>query len=102
RAGLERRRLGPGCRTEARADARQELLQRERLREVVIGAPLEAAHLGGDVVQGREHQDRLRWFALEQALEYGVSVDPGHHQIEDDEVVGAREREFEALLAVSR
>src|SRR6266702_175600 len=48
----ERRRPLPGPAAEQRADPGQELLERERLRHVVVGAEVEAGHLVGDAVPG--------------------------------------------------
>src|SRR6516225_5510424 len=79
-----------------RLDAREQLGERERLGEVVVGAELEAE----DAVElGRlrsQHQDRRRAAARAQRLRHLETVEPRHHEVEDEQVGGplalARER----------
>ena len=44
--------------TKQRADAREELANAERFRQVVVGAAVEAEHLVGLFAPGGQHQDR--------------------------------------------
>ena len=69
---------------EDRLDARGELARRERLRDVVVGAELEAGDAVGLLVARGEHHDRhLRVRAhLPAHLE---AVDPGKPDVEHDE-----------------
>ena len=50
----DRTALGPA---HEGADAGQQLAQRERLRQVVVGAQLQADHAVHDLALGREHED---------------------------------------------
>ena len=60
RPGCDRRRgrLATRAAAQQRAHARDELAHAERLRQVVVGAALEAEHLVGLFAPRREHQDR--------------------------------------------
>ena len=75
-------RRGPAQR---RAHARDELGQLERLRHVVVCAELEADDDVDRVARGREDHDRdaARLADLPADL---VAVEPGQHEVEDDEV----------------
>ena len=65
-------------------DARHELARVERLRQVVVGADLEADDLVDVLVAGGEHQDRhVR--GLAHAAADLDPVDVGQHQVEDDQ-----------------
>ncbi len=72
-----------------RLDARGELARRERLRDVVVGAELEAGDAVGLLVARGQHQDRhLRVRAhLPADLE---AVDPRQADVEHDEPTGCR------------
>src|SRR5581483_3139222 len=71
--------------TEQRAHAGAELSDRERLRDVVVGAELEPDHLVELVVAGGEHDDRHR-ARRAQPTAYLEPVEPRQHDVEDDEV----------------
>ena len=81
--GLERARRGRRA-TQERAQPRQQLLDRERLREVVVRAGVEAEHAVAEAVERRQHQDRQV-----VALSPGLAADReavavGQAQVEDD------------------
>ena len=73
---------------------RQQLVQRERLRQVVVGAGVEAGHPVGDLVARGEHRapgsgrPRRRRSATADA----EAVEPGHHHVEDEQVEAAAGR----------
>src|SRR6476620_7535067 len=83
-AGVGRRGRGPA---QDRLDAKDELGRRERLWQVVVGAVLEA----GDAVErratGRHDQDRRsgRLVVAAYGPDDGPAVQPGEHEVEDDE-----------------
>ena len=77
------------------ADAREQLVERERLRHVVGGAELEALELRAQVAaRGEDHDRQLRPLTV-QLVEHSEPVHPREEQVEDDEIPfsGARERE---------
>ena len=92
-----RRRRAP----EQRPDAAPELADRERLRDVVVGAELQPEHLVELVVAGGEHHDR-HGAACAQALADLEPVQPREHHVEDDEIDGLRVEAGERLVAVPR
>ncbi len=87
--------LIPRAAAQDRRDAQQQLLQVERLREVVVAAGLEAAHavLGG-ALHGQEQHRRLDAVAAQLRAEL-EPVHVRHHDVEHDEVerLGAQTRE---------
>ena len=84
-----------------RAHAAPELADRERLRDVVVGAELEPDHLVELVVAGREHDDR-HGAARPEALADLEPVELRQHQVEHDEVDVLRREAAQRLLAVAR
>jgi hypothetical protein len=70
---------------QVRAHARQQLLDRERLDQVVVGAGVEAGHLVVDRVLGRQDDDR-RVARLADAPRDLEAVQHGQHEVEHDEV----------------
>ena len=68
-----------------RLQARRDLLHRERLDDVVVGAGLEAAHAVVDLVAGREDADGHVLAAVAQAGEHLEAVEVGHVQVEQDD-----------------
>ena len=84
---------------EERLDAAHQLAQAERLRQVVVGAELEADDLVDLVVARREHEDRRLRAGRTHAAEHLEAVDAGQADVEDDEVRGLVDGELEALLA---
>jgi hypothetical protein len=90
------------CPPEEGLDPAHELAQPERLREVVVGAQLEADHLVDLVVAGGEDEDGRLRSGRPQAPQDLESVHPGQPDVEDDEVGSLVRRELEALFAGSR
>ena len=83
-----------------RAHARDELLHRERLHEVVVGPDLERVH---PVVLGAARADRDdgRADALRaRSLDQPPAVEPGQHHVEHEDVGPLVAQPREALLAV--
>jgi len=70
-----------------RARTGDELAQRERLDEVVVGAALEAAHAVLDGVARGEHQHRQVRALRAHAAQGLEAVDAGEADIQDQEVV---------------
>ena len=84
-----RRALEPGgAATKERADARNQLADTERFREVVVGAALEAEDLVGLFATRRQHENRhigILGVAADGAA-HGHTVQTGQHEIEHHEV----------------
>jgi hypothetical protein len=90
---------GPPC---ERVDAGDQLVEAERLGEVVVGAEREA---GDDVARlGRcgEHEDLRPGVLAVQDAAHVVAVDLGEVAIEDDDVVGVHACVREGVGAVGR
>src|SRR5205807_8793691 len=88
---------------EERANARQELVEGEGLRQVVVGAEVETRNLVGDGVARGEEQHRGRHLFVAGRLEDRKDVSAGQHHVEDDQVVGeARQEAVEGFGAVLR
>ena len=92
-------RVGPSGLAPApgeRAQPRDELLDRERLDEIVVGAGLEARDAVGHRVARRQHQDRGGDPLRPQAAAHRQPVEAGHRDVEHDELgrlaLGQRER----------
>ena len=77
---------------QVRADAREQLLHRERLGEVVVGAGVEAAHLVALGVERGDHDDRGLLVGLAQLLGDLVAVHAGEHEVEQDRGRGGTPR----------
>ncbi len=79
-------RAAAGAAPGQRAHARLELVERERLGHVVVGAEVESLHAFVDAVGGGQDQHGKIGIARAQALEH---VEPGHFrqpEIEDQQV----------------
>src|ERR1041384_5879716 len=74
------------------ADARQQLAKGERLREIVVGAGVQAADAIVDGVARGEHEHRRADAALAQIRAEGEAVTAGQHRVEHDHVEGAERR----------
>ena len=85
-----------------RAQARLQLLERERLDEVVVGARVEPGDPVVDRVAGGEHQHRRAVAGVAQAAADLQAVDPGHRDVEHDRVVAHLGHAVERLAAVGR
>jgi hypothetical protein len=64
-----------------------ELRHRERLRQVVVGAAVQAGYPVGNAVERREHEDRLVETAIAQGRTDGEAIKPRQDHIEDHELV---------------
>ncbi len=83
-----------------RLHPRQQLLEGERLGDVVVSAGAQRLHLEVDRVLGRQHEDRHGEPAVAQVAQH---LEPGHlrqPQVEDDEVVLPTGGEAQALESV--
>ena len=83
-------------------DPAHQLAQAERLRQVVVGAELEADHLVDLVVAGGEDEDRHLGAGRPDAAQDLEAVDAGEPDVEDDQVGRLVGRDVEALLARAR
>ena len=63
-----------------------QLVERERLGEVVARTEFEPTQLGRQVRAGRQDQDRELWASAMNFAEQRQAVDAGKQQVEDDEV----------------
>ena len=89
------------ARRSKRAHPAAELADRERLRDVVVGAELEPEHLVQLVVAGGQHDDRHA-ARRPQALADLEPVQLRQHQVEHDEVEALLREPRQRLLAVAR
>src|SRR5579883_1930201 len=81
-------------------DASEQLLEIERLREIVVGPGLDARDHVLRVVARREHEDR-RPVALTAPVARDLhAVGAGEHDVEDDEVEALLAEELEGLVAL--
>ena len=80
-----------------RRDPGQQLLHRERLRHVVVGAQIEAEKLVALLDASRQHQDRdpPRLLPLAELPTDRQAVHVGQVQVEEDEVGRAGEKGVE-------
>jgi hypothetical protein len=69
-----------------RFDARQELHERKRLRQIVVAARFQAFHPIVHATQGAEHQHGCRDAFLAHDLDDGESVDMRQHPVGDDQI----------------
>ena len=93
-------RVGRPRPPQQRTDARAELADRERLRDVVVGAELEPDHLVELVVAGSEHDDRHGALGP-QALADLEPIEAREHDVEHDEIDRLGVELLERLLAVA-
>src|SRR5215207_8622877 len=84
------------------AHACQQLLEHERLGQVVVGPGVEGPHLVAGVIAGREHQDREVRAPEADAPEYLAAVQPWQRDIEEDEVHGFFHGQPRPVLPVVR
>ena len=83
-----------------RADARQHLLEMERLRHIIVGAGIEALHLVAPAVARGEQQHRHGAAGTPPRLQHRNTVELGQADVEDDGVVGLGLAEVMPFLAV--
>src|SRR5258708_10741095 len=82
--------------------ARQQLLESERLGDVVVGAGAQHLDFGVDALLRREHEYRLGEAAVAQGAQDFQSADLRQPEVEHDEVVVALCRVAPPLFAVGR
>ena len=95
---LRRRRRRP---PQGRLDPGQQLRKAERLRDVVVGAELEAADLVGLGAAGGDDEDRDA-AELADPLDHLPAVEAGQRDVEDDEVRMVVVELAEGVVARSR
>jgi hypothetical protein len=91
-----------GAAAEQAPQPRQQLGERERLREVVVGAAVEAGHPVGDGVARGEHEHRRARPAGAQLAAHVEPPAPGEAHVEHDHVVVRHRRVVQPALAVGR
>src|SRR6266550_264114 len=79
-------------------DAGQQLGEVERLRDVVVGAALEAAHTRLQFILCREQQDGCGHPAPAQLGDDTETVAPRQHHVEDDTAEAALERALQRAV----
>ena len=87
-----------------RTDPCDELTDTERLRQIIVGAALQADHLVGLGVPGRQHQRRridVRSVGPDRATERHT-VQPWQHHVEHEQIVRLCPCTFERMPSVSR
>jgi hypothetical protein len=82
-----------------RPDAGDELVQVERLREIVVGAEVEIGNLIGRRIASGEDQDRSG-LCLAQLAEHLAALHAGEHQVENNGVIVSLLGLPQPLLAV--
>jgi hypothetical protein len=87
---------------QAGADAREQLVEGERLGEVVARPRVERRHLDLDAVLGREHQHRHGRVGLDRAGEDAEPVHAGELQVEHQQVPRTGAELGDGLVAAPR
>lgn len=82
------------------AQVGQKLGGGEGLGHVIVGAGVVAADLVADGIAGSEQQDGGAHVGPAQALGHGEAVGLGQHDVQDDDVVGARPTVLHASLPI--
>jgi hypothetical protein len=101
-AHLEQRAGAAGVAAQQRPHPRLQLLEVERLDQVVVGALVQAGHPVDGAVPGGEHQHPrgLRAAVAAQAPHHVEAVDPRQVQVQADQVVGVDGGLVERRVAV--
>ena len=84
---FERPRMSVFRASENRVDARDELIEGERLRDVVVGAAVEKINFVLGLVARSEHYYRCRDSGFAYVSADLIATDTGKHEIEKNEVV---------------
>jgi len=100
-AHLDHGRAENGGTPQQGAEASEELLEVERLGQVIVGSAVEAGHAVVHAAAGGEHQDGDARAAAAQLPAHGMAVLQGQHDIEDDQVVLVDGGKVHGLLAVA-
>ena len=82
--------------------AREQLLERERLGQIVVRARLQAGDQVGGLTEGGQHQHRHRVALLAEPAAQRQTVDAGQHPIQHDGVIRLLGRHRQAALASVR
>jgi hypothetical protein len=93
--------LGRGSAAQRRSHAAAELANRERLRDVIVGAELETQHLVDLVVARSQHDDR-DVATSPQLLADLEAVHLRQHEVEDDEIDSVLIEPAKRLLPIVR
>jgi D-alanyl-D-alanine carboxypeptidase/D-alanyl-D-alanine-endopeptidase (penicillin-binding protein 4) len=93
---------GAGAAPQQRPQAREQLLERERLDEVVVGAGVEPAHAIGHGIARGEHEHRRAVAGRTQAPAYLEPVDVRHQHVEHERVGRPVRERVERLAPVGR
>ena len=83
------------------AHAREQLRERERLDEIIIGAQLEPLHPVFDLVARREEQHRGLFALAAQLAQHLPAVGARQHHVQYDDGVLAGEREMPPIESVA-
>ena len=83
-----------------RTQTRNQDLERERFRQVVVGAAIEARDDVRGRITCREHENRYGAAALTEPARDLTAVELGQHPIENHEVVVDGPRQIESFLAI--
>ena len=87
-------------RSSARADRQAQLLDVERLRDVVVRAPLDRLHRAGDVAERGDQDDRRRRRLARERGQHVEAARAFHAHVGDDQVVAALLRALDRARAV--
>ena len=90
-------RAGAVQAAEDRVDARDQLADRERLGDVVVGAGVEAPDLVGLLRTRGQHDDRQDWLLGADLLAHREAVHVGQHQVQQHQIRRAILRQLHTL-----
>jgi hypothetical protein len=83
-------------------DARQQFLEGERLRQVIVRSGLQAFYPTVDVIERREHQDGRLPVPAPDFPQKLPTVDAGQHGVQDDQLVVGFRQAGQAHFPVQR
>ncbi len=87
RADLHQDRFGACRAAQHRVDASQELFERKRFNDVVVGALVEQVYFVLGLVAGGQDDYRGSDISLADRLGNGCAVDTGEHEVKQDKIV---------------